>query len=259
MATDYLLRDDAPIGADTWTLLDQTLVDAAKSQLSVRRLLEIEGPYGFGLKSVPLDDGESIDGVITSKCLPLALLSSTVLLSKRDLAGYEYARLPPNLNTLADAARVAARKEDELLLNGADGIWGLMKYPGVEQNDLGDWTTPGAAASDLIEAVTALDESGFHGPYMLGLSPRQYNQLFYTETCWSAYQTISQIVRSIVKLPALKDGGVLIAEGQQYASIVIGQDLSLGFIGPTRDGLEFSISESLALLLREPRAIRVLG
>ena len=259
MVTDYLLRDDAPLGADVWAMLDEAVVDAARGQLSVRRLLEIEGPYGLGLKSIPLDDNEEVDGVITSPCLPLALISSTVVLGKRDLAGYEYAQLPPNLIRLADAAREAARREDDLLLNGAAGIQGLMDYPGVEQSGLGDWSAPGAAAADLIEAVTALDEAGFHGPYVLGLSPRRYNQLFYTETCWSAYQMISQIVRSIVKLPALKEGGVLIAEGRQYAAIVIGQDLSLGFIGPTRDGLEFSISESLALLVREPRAIRVLG
>ena len=67
------------------------------------------------------------------------------------------------------------------------------------------------------------------------------------------------MVRSVVKLPALEDGGVLIAEGRQYAAIVMGEDLSLGFVGPTVDALEFSISESLALLVREPRAIRVLG
>lgn len=259
MVTDFLSRDDAPIGADVWAMLDEIMMDAARGQLSVRRLLEIEGPYGFGLKSIPLDDREEVDGVVTSPCLPLALISSSIELGKRDLAGYEYAHLPPNLNKLAETARAAARKEDDLLLNGSGDTPGLMNYPGVERNGLGDWSTPGTAAADLIEAVTALDEVGFHGPYVLGLSPRRYNQLFYTETCWTAYQMISQIVRSIVKLPALKDGGVLVAEGRQYASIILGQDLSLGFIGPTRDGLEFSLSESLALLVREPRALRVLG
>jgi uncharacterized linocin/CFP29 family protein len=259
MVTDFLSRDDAPIGAELWALLDDIMVREARGQLSVRRLLEIEGPYGFGLKSVPLDDGEEVDGVITSSCLPLALLTSSFVLGKRDLAAYEYSGVFPNLNKLAEAAREAARKEDDLLLNGGAGAQGLMDYPGVGKNGLGDWSTTGTAAADLIEAVTALDEAGFHGPYVLGLSPRRYNQLFYSETCWTAYQLISQIVESIVKLPGLKEGGVLVAEGRQYASIIVGQDLSLGFIGPTRDGLEFSLSESLALLVREPRAIHVLG
>ena len=209
MVTDFLSRNDAPIGGDVWALLDQTMVEAAKGQLSVRRLLEIEGPYGFGLKSVPLDDGDEVDGVVTSPCLPLALLSSSFVLGKRDLAAFEYSGVFPTLNRVAEAAREAARKEDDVLLNGAAGIQGLMDYPGIERTGLGDWSATCAAAADLIEAITALDESGFHGQYMLGLSPRRYNQLFYSETCWTSYQMISQIVRSIVKLPALREGGIL--------------------------------------------------
>jgi hypothetical protein len=43
-----------------------------------------------------------------------------------------------------------------------------------------------------------------------------------------------------------------------YASLIIGQDLSVGFIGPKEQALEFSVSESLALLVREPKSICVL-
>jgi uncharacterized linocin/CFP29 family protein len=39
---------------------------------------------------------------------------------------------------------------------------------------------------------------------------------------------------------------------------VIGQDMSIGYNGPAGDALEFSISESLALLIRVPEAICVL-
>ncbi len=260
MATDYLLRDEAPIGADVWTMLDQTMVGAARSQLSVRRLFEIEGPYGFGLKSIPLDDRVVAEGVETSPCLPLAWLTTSFMLGKRDLAGYEYAGVPPNLGKLAEAAIMAARKEDDVLLNGAGGSPGLMNLPGAGTSPLGKWDKLGGAANDLIGAVTALDAEGFHGPYILGLSPRRYNLLFRRyEMGGTELEHLSQMVRSIVKLPALEDGGVLIAEGRQYAAIVIGQDLTVDFVGPTVDALEFSISESLALLVREPRAIRVLG
>jgi hypothetical protein len=34
--------------------------------------------------------------------------------------------------------------------------------------------------------------------------------------------------------------------------------MTIGFIGPVEENLEFSISESLALMIREPRAICVL-
>jgi uncharacterized linocin/CFP29 family protein len=135
-----------------------------------------------------------------------------------------------------------------------------MNLPGAGKSPLGKWDKLGGAANDLIGAVTALDAEGFHGPYVLGLSPRRYNLLFRRyEMGGTELEHLSQMVKSIVKLPALEDGGILIAEGRQYASIILGQDLTLGYIGPTADALEFSISESIALLVREPRAIRILG
>ena len=50
----------------------------------------------------------------------------------------------------------------------------------------------------------------------------------------------------------------LLATGKQYASIVLGQDMTTGFVWPAGDSLGFSISESLALLVREPASICVL-
>ena len=56
METKYLGREDAPITPETWDYLDTTMVQAAKTVLTGRRLLHIEGPYGLGLKAVPLED-----------------------------------------------------------------------------------------------------------------------------------------------------------------------------------------------------------
>jgi uncharacterized linocin/CFP29 family protein len=54
MTNKYLFRVDAPIEAGTWEILDQTMLEVAKSILSGRRILNIYGPYGLGLKAVPL-------------------------------------------------------------------------------------------------------------------------------------------------------------------------------------------------------------
>ena len=70
---------------------------------------------------------------------------------------------------------------------------------------------------------------------------------------------ISSIVGDgVVKAPALKKGGVLIASGSQYASVAIGQDMAVGYNGPVGDLLEFQIYESLALVVRAPESILVL-
>jgi len=51
---------------------------------------------------------------------------------------------------------------------------------------------------------------------------------------------------------------VLIASGRQFATIVLGQDLAPGFVGPAGRSYEFTVSESLALRLLVPEAVCVL-
>jgi uncharacterized linocin/CFP29 family protein len=66
------------------------------------------------------------------------------------------------------------------------------------------------------------------------------------------------VTDGIYKAPVLEDGGVLLATGRQYASIVMGQDMTIGFIGPEGDRIAFTISESLVPRIRRPSAICVL-
>jgi uncharacterized linocin/CFP29 family protein len=95
----------------------------------------------------------------------------------------------------------------------------------------------------------------------MGLAPRRYNLLFrrYPQGEGTELGHLRTIVTGgICKAPVLKDGGVLLASGKQFAEIVLGQDMSVGFIGPAEENLEFSISESLVPVIHAPGAICVL-
>ncbi len=104
MQNRYLERDSAPISADTWKMLDDAMIGAAKSQLAGRRLIGIDGPYGFGLKVIPLADCEMEDGITGSTFIPVNLIESEFCIPKRDLAAYEKDKITINLNTVARAA-----------------------------------------------------------------------------------------------------------------------------------------------------------
>ncbi|MGC8787569.1 MAG: encapsulin, partial [Anaerolineae bacterium] len=85
MANKYLGREDAPISAALWEKLDTVMIEVAKSQLTGRRLLYIEGPYGLGLKFVPLEDAviaaaADTPEVITSTVIPVPLIRTTFVL-----------------------------------------------------------------------------------------------------------------------------------------------------------------------------------
>lgn len=263
MANKYLAREDAPFGSDVWEALDEAMVEAAKPQLVGRRLLELEGPYGLGLKSVSLKEEMTESGLIAAATLPLVLIYEEFDLGVRDLANYEREGITLDRTPVADAAMAAAKREEDLILNGSEelGIAGLLTADGANSVALGDWGEVGAAVEDLIEGVTALDEAGFHGPYTLALAPARYNRLF--RRYERGNETEMEHVRALVtdgvyKAPGLEDGGVLLATGRQYASIVVGQDMTIGFIGPEGDRIAFTITETLVPRIRRPNAICVL-
>jgi uncharacterized linocin/CFP29 family protein len=260
MSHHYLTREEAPIDGETWNSIDTVVIGTAKSVISGRRLLNIEGPFGFGLKAVPLGDIEEKGGVSVSGYLPLVVLQKTFSLGKRDLAAYERDKLPINWEKVANAAMQCAKDEDRVIFHGTAHTQGLLNAKGSGSINLVSWNAVGKAADDLIKAVTHLDDAGFHGPYALALAPSRYNLLLRRHPQGGTeLEDIQSIVgEGVLKAPALESGGVLIASGKQYASIIIGQDLMAGYIGPTIDELEFSLTESLALMIRAPATICVL-
>jgi uncharacterized linocin/CFP29 family protein len=261
MANKYLAREGAPFGSEVWDVLDAAMKEAAKSQLVGRRLLHVEGPFGLGLKAVPLRDAEAESGLIASEVLPVLLIQEGFTLGARDLANYEREGLSLDTSPVAEAAMACARREDELIFTGRPGVPGLLTVKGASEVNLSAWDEVGTAANDIIQAITTLDSAGFHGPYALALASERYNLLLrlYPRGPFSEMEHVKTMVtEGIFKAPILESGGVLLASGRQYASIVLGQDMTIGFIGPARDRIEFSISESLTPRIRQPQAICVL-
>lgn len=258
MTNKYLAREDAPFGSETWEVLDAAMMEAAKSQLVGRRLLHIEGPFGLGLKVVPLRDAEVESGLVASEILPVLLIQKTFTLGVRDLASYEREGIALDTSAVAETAIECARLEDNLIFNGALRMPGLLTVKGSNEMKLSAWDEVDAAANDIIQAITALDSAGFHGPYCLALAPDRYNLLLrlYPRGPFSELEHVKTMVTDgVFKAPILQSGGVLLASGRQFASIVLGQDMTIGFIGPAGEEIEFSISESLALRIRQPQAI----
>jgi uncharacterized linocin/CFP29 family protein len=257
--TKYLNRKDAFFSDEVWEAIDSVVVNAAKSQLSARRILEIKGPYGIGRKSLTGKDRE-INGLIFGETLPIAYIKKTFTLSVRDIVDFEENKTPMDLSEVAEKSIEIARMEDDLIYKGHKGlgIKGLLQSE-VSYN-LDNWDEPGVAADNIIEAITNLDENGFHGPYYLALSSSRYNKLYrrYQQGMMTEYDHISKMVEKIVKAPSIESGGVLLNKGPQYAHIVIGQDLYAGFIGPSPEGYDFSLSESLTIRILNGQSVCVL-
>ncbi len=186
MAENYLNRSDAPFGEKVWEAIDYAVVEAARSQLSARRLLHTLGPEGIALKTLPYGDkpigGKTVEGVtVESSCLiPVPMIHSEFSLSVRDVATFEQSGVPLDFDAIVRAALALARQEEQLMYEGlqALSITGLLNTPGTRSVKLRPWNAVGDAMQDVIAAVTELDTAGFTGPYALALTPSSYNHLF---------------------------------------------------------------------------------
>ena len=269
MSEQFLHRKDAPIGEKTWEAIDQAVVGAAASQLSGRRLIKIQGPYGLGLKALYSSDTEVNEKTVgsakmTASCMtPMVMIRSQFTLAARDVAAFEQSSGPLDLNSSARAAMDCARQEDSLLFYGckAVALKGLLNAEGSQSAKLKPWDKIGTAADDILRAVKLLDKAGFHGPYALALSVDLYNLLFrrYPQGSTTEFEHLRQFVTDgIIKAPVITSGGILICTCGPFAQIVLGQDLMTGFVGPCDNEYEFTVFESVTLRLTEPAAICVL-
>ncbi|HTW91143.1 MAG TPA: family 1 encapsulin nanocompartment shell protein [bacterium] len=258
MGSDLENRGSSGIGNQTWEVLERAAVGAAMSQLSARRFISIEGPHGLGVQAVPLSDEHSPDGHAVARLLPLHYIFRTFGLSLRDIAVYEREPLMLDAGPAVRAAIECARAEEELIFTGTKNAPGLTAAPGIVHHKLTSWRPLSKAATDVVDAVNLLDAAGFHGPYALALEPARYNLLYrlYPDGNGTELAHIEKIVGGgVFKSPALKTGGILLATGAQFSTIVIGQDLSVGYVGRVGPDVQLSVSESIALLLREPKAV----
>lgn len=269
MAEYYLNRGDATFGEKVWEQIDHAVVAAAASQLSGRRLLPVTSPYGTGFKTLPSKDtpirGTTVEGVtIESSCLiPVVMIHSEFSLSVRDVAAFEQAGTPLDLDAPVQAALALARQEEQLIYNGFQpvNVAGLLNTPGTRSVKLRPWNAVGDAVEDIIAAATELDAGGFTGPYALALTPRSYNHLFrrYQYGDMTELDHVREIVTdSIVKAPAMPGGGVLVDTSGPFASILLGQDMMTSFVGPSAGRYEFTVIESIALWIREAGAVCIL-
>jgi len=263
---DHLNRGLANIDDDTWKAIDEAAVSAARTCLSARRFLDVEGPYGVGLTAIEVDEdgvtrAESAEraSIVLGRVVPVPQLRTSFVLGVRRLAARGQGQ-PLDLRTVEDAAQRLAASEEDIVFRGEPqaNLVGLLTATGRQELPGRAWDTVEAALEDVLAAVTKLGEAGFRGPYALALAPARYNSLFrvYENSNLVQLDHFKKICgRGVFKAPI--EGGVVV--DPQAGRIVVGQDLTAGYERSDGTHHHLYLTESLVLRIDEPRAICTLG
>ncbi len=130
---DFLGHAENPLREDEWARLNETVIQVARRSLVGRRILDIYGPLGAGVQTVPHDEYTGVTpGAVdivgeqeTASVITDARKFKTIPINNKDFLQHwrdnEAARLhnlPLDVSAAAGAAALCAQQEDELFFYG---------------------------------------------------------------------------------------------------------------------------------------------
>ncbi|WP_070119675.1 family 1 encapsulin nanocompartment shell protein [Bacillus marinisedimentorum] len=269
------LYADSPLSNTEWDELDQTVFDHAKKQLVGRRFIDIYGPLGEGVQSVPTDiyeapgrGGMSIHGADSELSNPtrrvnltIPLLYKDFVLYRRDIQQAKTLNSPIDFSASANAAQQCALVEDDLIFNGAEefNLKGIMNVKGNLSHIRSDWMKSGNAFSDVVEARNKLLKMGHTGPFALVLSPELYALIHrvHQDTHVLEIDHVRELMTAGVFQSPMISGkrGVVLDPGRQNLDLAIASDFDTAFLDEENMNYFFRVYESIVLRIKRPTAI----
>lgn len=246
----------------------QAACDRARAALTARRFLEFEGPLGAGIESLqvgPVHDtklGKTGAKLSSRRAVPIPTLYSTFELPRREIEGAIHPGLPLDTSPAEAAAEEVALAEEHLVYHGVRELHveGIVHHPSAQRVTLSDWSKPGGAIGDVIQAADRLDGARANGPFALVLAPSLYNQLFrkYEGSDVLALDHLRRLAAGGIYKSHVLDGiGVLVSP--DLGPLVCAHDLTVSFLEVRASTLRFVVSSSVIVRLDAPEAACVLG
>jgi uncharacterized linocin/CFP29 family protein len=259
---NHLRRELAPISDAAWEEIDSEAGRSLRNFLPARRLVDFEGPLGWDATCVATGRCDPLtapsDGVeaLTRRTRPLVELRAQFTLERRELDAVDRGAQDPDLSPLIEAAKRIALAEDTLVFNGSDpaGMQGIMSAsPGAVLPISTDY---GEFPSLVASAVARLRSQGVDGPYGVALGPRCYTGVIET-TQHGGYPVLEHLHLitggPVVWAPAVDGSVVMSLRGGDYR-LVVGQDLSIGYLSHDAERVTLYFEESLTFSNDTPEA-----
>lgn len=271
---NFLDRESAPLSATEWELLDAEVVKAAREVMIGRRVLDVLGPLGSGVYSLPYSyygsskpsidvTGEKSDLLEAEgrRTVTLPMIYQDFKLLWRDMEADHRLGTPVDISMAALAANAVALKEDDLIFNGSKEleVEGLLNATGRQKMKISSWAENGSALADVVKAKSLLTNAGHYGAAALVVSSSLYGHLVrqYGVTGMLELDQVKALVGGGVFYSNMIAGNkaVLISNRAPNVQLAIGQDMITAYTEATAMNHIFRVMETVALLIRRADAI----
>jgi uncharacterized linocin/CFP29 family protein len=264
---DRLLRALAPISDDAWAAIEAEAKSRITTFLAARKLVDFEGPHGWGHAANNLGRVETVPGPVDDvqarlrRVLPLVELRVPFTVSRSELEDVDRGAADADFGSLDVATARLGLAENTLVFQGhsgagIQGLLGSSSHPALRlEEDFKHYPT------SVAKAVDVLRESGIGGPYGLAIAPSGYTGIIET-TEHGGYPLLDHLHQilggPVVWTPGIEGAAVVSLRGGDFV-MDVGQDISMGYLSHDADGVTLYLEESLTFRVLEPDAVVVVA
>ncbi|WP_395296809.1 family 1 encapsulin nanocompartment shell protein [Kitasatospora hibisci] len=261
-----LHRDLAPVSAAAWAAIEDEARQTFTLHVAGRRVVDLSGPEGAALAAVGTGHLTRIDppaaGVLAHArdARPVVELRVPFTVSRAAVDDVERGSRDSDWQPVKDAARTLALAEDRAIFEGypAAAIEGIRAGASNPPIPLPDDVR--AYPTAVSQALTALRLAGVGGPYSLLLGADTFTAV--SETSDHGYPVAAHIARlldgEIIWAPAIEGAYLLSARGGDF-ELLLGQDVSVGYLSHDAESVSLYLQESLTFRLCTAEAAVALG
>lgn len=259
----HLHRELAPISDQGWEEIEEEARRALRHFLTARKVVDFTGPLGWDHSALALgrvaEVGEGPAAGVESRVRlvqPLVELRTPFTLSRDEIDAVDRGAPDADWDPVIDAARRAALAEDHLVFRGfpGAGVRGIVETTTHEPVEI--TTDYHRYPTFVAGAVETLKRSGVGGPYAIMLGPRCYAGVI--ETTEHGGYPVLEHLRLIGEGPVLwapaVDGAVVLSVRGDDFELMVGQDLSIGYLTHDAATVTLYIEESVRFRAASPEA-----
>jgi uncharacterized linocin/CFP29 family protein len=257
-----LLREIAPLTERAWDEIETEARRTLKTGLAARRVVDFTGPKGWEQSAV--DSARAAPSVVelsdgltarVRRVQPMLELRRPFEVPRATLDALDRGSRDADLDMVIDAAQAIARAEDRIVFHGYDAAQIVGICTGAADAALPIGADYADYPALVASALASLRENGVDGPYAIALGKRCYTGL--AETTKEGYPVLQHVQRLIegplVWAPAVDGAVVLSMRGDDF-ELIVGEDLSVGYLSHDREQVTLYLEESLTFRLLSPQA-----
>ena len=259
---DFLKRNLAPVTEEAWEEILEQSTKIFQAELSARKFVDVEGPYGLELSAVPkgrlhIPDKNKKKDVSYGIHLIQPLIETRALfdLDIWELDNVSRGAEDIDLNNLEIAAgKIAAFEENAIYEGFKEGsIEGLRKR--AEHKPLAFPEDPEEILNVVAEGIARLHHASVEGPYSLVVDTASWEAIISCSNGYPLKPQLEGMLGGSLILAKHLNGSILVSERGGDFRLTLGQDMSIGYESHTSKKVTLYFTESFTFEVLDPAAV----